>query len=509
MNIRDFFVLSMLSSSLFAAADVVVEIESGQIAGAVLENNVREFLGVPYAAPPVGDLRWKPPAAATAWSGLREAKTHAPACMQMQYENIKKSEDCLYINVWTKAAAEENLPVMVWIHGGGWYFGSSRTSIYDGSAFAENGVVLVSLNYRLGSFGWLAHPILSQESPNKVSGNYGILDAIAALEWVQRNIHVFGGDANNVTVFGESAGAASVFALLATQKAEGLFDKVIMQSTWINEGNVANLKSSNGFSESAELTGIKAIQSRLGEVDSKNLLTEMRNLSVEDVLALRVRPKLVFDGWLFEEDPLKLFHSGKQMSVPMLTGYNDGEGQYLTRPERVPQTLEEQKKRRILQVGDANADLLDMYTAKNSEDLYEKEIDFLGERDFIWASRETALASARAGQSDTFMYIFKRNRYQNEARASHAMELSYVFNNLPLDASKEDKELSSLMNNYWVQFAKTGSPGGNGLPKWPHFDIATQRHKVLDLTESEGKLDRMERLDILDAYIRDRYNPNQ
>ena len=226
-------------TSLSYAIEEPVMLTSGQVVGTALESGVQAFLGIPFAAPPVGDLRWRAPQPPTPWQGVRQASNQPPACMQLGTRYM--SEDCLYLNVWTKAeSAEANLPVMVWIHGGGWTSGANSISIYSGEQFALNEVVLISVNYRMNAFGWMAHPALSAESPEGISGNYGILDHIAALEWVRDNVAGFGGDPNNVTIFGESAGGGSVYSLLATPLAIGHIHKAITQSTWITTYNVTN-----------------------------------------------------------------------------------------------------------------------------------------------------------------------------------------------------------------------------------------------------------------------------
>ena len=239
--------LTIIPVSIYASLEEPIQLHAGQISGSLLDNGVQAVLGVPFAAPPVGDLRWRPPQPVIPWSGIREMGRKGPDCMQGRNTNLM-SEDCLYLNVWTKAeSSSDKLPVLVWIHGGGWRFKAT----YDGDAFAVNGAVLVSVNYRMNAFGWMAHPALSDESEHKVSGNYGVLDHLAALEWVQNNIEQFGGDKDNVTIFGESAGGGSIYALLATPAAEGLFHKVISESTWMNTSNVCNLKTYNGFMQSA------------------------------------------------------------------------------------------------------------------------------------------------------------------------------------------------------------------------------------------------------------------
>ena len=497
------FLLAVIPASTYASIEEPIQLQAGQISGTLLDNGVQAFLGVPFAAPPVGDLRWRPPQSVVPWSGIRKMDRKGPDCMQGRNTNLM-SEDCLYLNVWTKAeSSSDKLPVLVWIHGGGWRFKAT----YDGDAFAANGAVLVSVNYRMNAFGWMAHPALSEESEHNVSGNYGVLDHLAALEWVQSNIEQFGGDKDNVTIFGESAGGGSMYALLATPAAEGLFHKVISESTWINTSNVSNLKTHNGFMQSAESMGASAISSMLEELDLEegSLLEKMRSLTAEQVMQLRVPVSLIVDGWLYDKPPIQTFYEGSQIKVPIMSGYNNGEGLgYVMRQQNLPKSVSEQRDLRAARLGDLSEELLELYVAETNEDLLEVEIDYVSDDMFVRASRELALAGLRANQ-DTFVYVFGRNSQEPENLAPHYAEVKYVFNKLEDSASREDQDLARLMNSYWVQFARTGNPNQSGLPTWPAFDLETQTHQFLDINISQGSLDRKERLDAMDSYLRARY----
>lgn len=502
-NLRIILLIFAFNSAVFADLEQPIQLDAGQITGTSMESGVQAFLGIPFASPPVGDLRWREPQPVIPWAGVKVMDRKGPDCMQSRNTNLM-SEDCLYLNVWTGAqSSADKLPVLVWIHGGGWRFKAT----YDGDAFADNGAILVSVNYRMNAFGWMAHPALSEESENGVSGNYGVLDHLAALEWVQNNIERFGGDKDNVTIFGESAGGGSMYSLLATSKAEGLFHKVISESTWINPDNVSDLKSHNGFMESAEKMGSNAVASKFQElgIDGGNLLDEMRLLSADEVMQLSVPVSLIVDGWLYDKPPIQTFHEGSQIKVPIMSGYNNGEGLgYVSRQQNVPKTIAQQREKRAARLGDSGGELSELYVADNEENLIDVEIDFISDEMFVRASRELALAGVRANQ-DTFLYVFGRNAQDPENLAPHYAEVKYVFNKLENTFSKEDQDLAELMNSYWVQFARTGNPNGDGLPYWPEFDLESQTHQFLDINISQGTLDRKERLDAMDTYLRARY----
>ena len=502
-NLRIILLVFAFNSPVFADLEQPIQLDAGQITGTSMGSGVQAFLGIPFASPPVGDLRWREPQPVIPWSGVKVMDRKGPDCMQSRNTNLM-SEDCLYLNVWTGAqSSADKLPVLVWIHGGGW----RSKATYDGDAFADNGAILVSVNYRMNAFGWMAHPALSEESENGVSGNYGVLDHLAALEWVQSNIEQFGGDKDNVTIFGESAGGGSMYSLLATSKAEGLFHKVISESTWINPDNVSDLKSHNGFMESAEKMGSSAVASKFQElgIDGGNLLDEMRLLSADEVMQLRVPVSLIVDGWLYDKPPIQTFYEGSQIKVPIMSGYNNGEGLgYVSRQQNVPKTIAQQREKRAARLGDSGGELSELYVADNEENLIDVEIDFISDEMFVRASRELALAGVRANQ-DTFLYVFGRNAQDPENLAPHYAEVKYVFNKLENTFSKEDQDLAELMNSYWVQFARTGNPNGDGLPYWPEFDLESQTHQFLDINISQGTLDRKERLDAMDTYLRARY----
>lgn len=494
-------------STTALAAEEPVQLTHGQVSGVELDDDVTVFRGIPFAAPPVGDLRWKAPQPPIPWRGVRVADAFGPACMQRRARLM--SEDCLYLNVWTKAESDQDrLPVMVWIHGGGWTSGATAGATYNGFGFADKGVVLVSVNYRMSAFGFMAHPELSAESERGVSGNYGILDHIAALEWVRDNIRGFGGDPDNVTIFGESAGGASIYALLATPLANGLFHRAISESTWITPTNVTHLTRNNGFSDSAEARGRRAIANKLTELGRStdgDLLATMRAMSADEVISMRFGVSLAEDGWVLPKSPGEIFSEGSHNVVPLLAGVNNGEGLFFVRPDRTFSTLEEQRQTRLEQWGELGQGLAAYYLADTAEEIFTTEVDYSTDSQFARPNRQilTAMASTPA---DSFMYLFTRNLRDPSQRSPHAMELRYVFQTLPDDATEADRRISDLISDYWVQFATTGNPNREGLPQWPTYDADTQQHQIIGADVGQGSSFRRQELDEMDRYYNATHN---
>ncbi|MBL4819386.1 MAG: carboxylesterase family protein [Gammaproteobacteria bacterium] len=519
MKINRYGILSLLAvmtSLVFAnvyALEDPVQLDSGKVSGVALNSGIKVYRGIPFAAAPVGDLRWRPPASPIPWQGILEASSFSPICMQQPRSEpqVLMSEDCLYLNVWTPAnSAQQNLPVMVWIHGGGWAFGSSSSDTYDGEGFALKGVILVSVNYRMGPFGFMAHSLLSAESERGVSGNYGLLDHISALQWVQENISGFGGDPDNVTIFGESAGGGSVYSLIASPLAAGLFDKAISQSTWIHTNNTTRLRRANGFMDSAEAIGDAAVNEKLQELgklsqggnSNKNVLAIMRALPATDVLAIPSPVTATADGWVLPKPAAEIFAEGSHNHVPLLAGTNDGEGLYYIRARPLPySTVAEQFKARATEYGESATDVLNYYVAKTDADVVKMEIDYITDTTFARASRELVYAMAQTVEP-TWMYQFTRNPDDPSQRSPHAAELRYVFQTLnPTDVTSVDMSISDNMSSYWVQFAKSGNPNGTGLPDWPAYTLETERYQIIGAEYGQGSFLRKQELDALDQYI--------
>ncbi|MEQ8860568.1 MAG: carboxylesterase family protein [Pseudomonadales bacterium] len=464
-----------VATGLLAAPQVTLE--QGRLVG-LRDAGVQVFKGIPYATPPVGERRWKPPEPAEPWRGRRYAMQFAPDCPQLPYPDQSffdrginpTSEDCLYLNVWTATAdPQARRPVMVWIHGGALTRGSGASAWYDGAALARKGVVLVTINYRLGAFGYLAHPALSQESPHRASGNYGLLDQIAALTWVKNNIGRFGGDPGNVTIFGESAGSWSVHQLTATPLAAGLFHRAIGQSG-AHAYPIPELDRERFGLEPHERTGL-ALQDAAG-VDS---LEALRGLSADALLGAYERANIpglarpVVDGWVFPEQIVTLYREGRHNRVPLLLGSNADEGSNLTlggQPESA-EAFEAMMRKRF---GTLAEELLRVYDAKR--DYLTAFLASYRDQSFTWPMRFWAGQAARHDQNVWLYYFAHEPPSPTGFGAYHAAEIRYVFANPDVDmtATAVDRALAETMSDYWVNFAGTGVPSAPGAPAWPGYD---------------------------------------
>ncbi|MFY9557575.1 MAG: carboxylesterase family protein [Blastocatellia bacterium] len=486
---RRYLTLLSLSLALAVAGQAystndTIKVDGGLISGTAADG-VRSFKGIPFAAPPVGELRWKAPRQVIAWDGVRKCETFGPECPQAPYPAgsmyasppQKQSEDCLYLNVWTAARAGEKRPVMVWIHGGALTRGSGANRVYDGAAFAKKGVVLVTINYRLGPLGYLAHPELTAESPNHSSGNYGVLDQIAALKWVQKNVAAFGGDARNVTIFGESAGSWSVNALVASPLAKGLFHRAIGESGG-SFGPGAYLKEDKGRLPSAEKVGVAF--AKAAGVDSIKALRAWPADKIIDVFnndaegrKFRTSPNV--DGWVLPDEIRNIFAQGKQNDVPVIVGSNANEMTTLTTPASVPKTLEDYRKRVETLYGEATRDFDAVYPVKSADDVAAAYLTSLRDVTFTLPMRTWARMTA-TGRSKAYLYFFNHappNPNSKYLGAYHAGEIAYVFDNLNRQIAllqDVDHKLAETMSAYWVNFAKTGDPNGKGLPKWTAYN---------------------------------------
>jgi para-nitrobenzyl esterase len=486
--------LLLLLLATVARAEETVKLDTGEIAGSVVTKEgapeLHVYKGIPFAAPPVGELRWKAPQRPAPWQGVRSCTKFGNACPQpsipLMSVDEPQSEDCLYLNVWTPAKkATEKLPVMVWIHGGSYAFGSGAQSIYDGEALARRGVVVVTINYRLNAFGFLAHPALSAES-GKGSGNYGLLDQIAALEWVKRNIAAFGGDKDCVTIFGESAGGGSVMALLISPLAKGLFHRAVAQSGVLF---ARPLREAAYGQEPAEKVG-ERFAAKLG----CDTLSAMRQKSAKEVLAaamLNANPLgegghdlgPVADGWVIPGDPYDLMR--QQRDVPLLLGTTADEGTLFVVGSAPSVSADAYKKFVTATFGAQAEKVLGLFPARTDKDVSKALAAFLRDVYFIGPNR--AFARSRAGlASKTFLYHFTRATPLARTMglgAHHAAELRYVFDTLDGPGSfgyeAKDHALATKIADAWVRFAKTGDPNGEGLPEWPAYTKEKDEHLEL------------------------------
>ncbi|HEX2456987.1 MAG TPA: carboxylesterase/lipase family protein [Vicinamibacterales bacterium] len=500
-------VLAVVGVTLAADDPPVASTTSGSIRGTALVGGGAAFKGVPFGQPPVGNLRWREPQPVPPWAGTRDATSFAPPCAQsglMRAELASiSSEDCLYLNVWTPSwpAASGALPVMVWIHGGGNFGGTSNTPALDGEQLARHGVVVVTTNYRLSILGFLAHPALSKESPHQVSGNYGLLDQIAALRWVQANIRQFGGNPGNVTIFGESAGSFDVSFLMVSPLAKGLFHRAIAQS-----GAVTTLGNALTLTQ-AEQSGA-ALMARLNP-PADRVLERLREVPPADLFKIEPPyltsppPSLLatVDGRVLTEQPSQSFARGREHRVPLMIGS--------TARERIPGTT---------LPTDLAGGIRSAYgsLASKATTLYDRashaDDPRYGTAAEQWATDTSFRCSSvleaswhAAAHNRTYEYEFDRvPKGREESGATHASEVPYVFGTfaaarVPAEYGAADQAVSDTMQRYWTNFARTGDPNGTGLPAWPAFDPSARRH--LAFTDAGAIARDALRREFCDVYI--------
>jgi para-nitrobenzyl esterase len=470
-----------MSSTSKTHSAPVVDTSAGRLQG-LTAGTLNVFKGIPYAAPPVGALRWKPPVPMPTWSGVRKATEFGAACFQPKpklsniYEGkpVPMSEDCLTLNVWAPKDAR-NAPVFFWIYGGALWGGSNRDPLYDGARLAETGVIVVSVNYRLGPLGWLALPALSAESPFGVSGNYGLLDQIAALRWVKENISAFGGDAANVTIAGESAGGLSVMYLMASPEARGLFAKAIAESAYMI--SMPALKKTEHGTPSAEEGGSK-LAAALHAPDLAALRAMDADKVTETAAAVGFAPWVTVDGHVVPQQLVDIFDKGEQARVPLLAGFNSGEIRSLRiLAPHPPASAAEYESSIRARYGDLADEFLRLYPATDME-----ESILATTRDALygWTAEELVRKQAKTGQPG-YLYFFDHGYPAADAahlHGFHASELPFVFGNFdgtpPLwpkvPETPQQRKLSDAMIGYWTSFARTGKPVAKGEPAWPAFD---------------------------------------
>ena len=457
---------------------VVVTLDSGQISAPADPTGIHVFRGIPYAQPPVGPLRWKPAMPVTPWTGIREATSFGPACLQRTKLTARElaatgaapanvSEDCLTLNVWTPAKTDKPVPVMVWLHGGGHTAGSGSLAFYDGSSFARDGVILVSINYRLGLMGYFAHPALTREAGKGAPlGSYGTTDQLQALRWVQKNIAAFGGDPTNVTVFGESAGAQSTLTLLATPSAKGLFARAIAESAYIS-GKFPTLTE-------AEAVGGK-VATTLGLAGADATADQLRALSGEALIAAQEKlpPGPIVDGNLLPALPAMAIADGKTLHVPLMIGTNSDEGSLIS--ARDPASV----------LAEGTPDLAAFgrtyYGAGAATDtLLARKLW----RDWTFTTPTRWVARKASTTQPVWLYHYDYTPVRLRKiwdGVPHGYEVPFVFDSLSRVAqfapllTDEDRAAISKVHSCWVSFAKTGTPACNGTPAWPAYTAASDQ----------------------------------
>jgi para-nitrobenzyl esterase len=447
------------------------------------DGKVITFLGIPYAAPPTGELRWKPPQAPAKWLGARSAVRFGAHCPQFEsnsdvvFRDPGASEDCLTLNVWAPAnATQKSLPVMVWIHGGGFAYGGSSEPRQDGKYLAERRVVVVSMNYRLGILGFLAHSELTAESPRHASGNYGLMDITAALEWVRRNIASFGGDSENVTLFGESAGSFAVSALMASPHSHRLFAKAIGESggAFFSPGLVMQSRSER---EERDRNFLKATFGKSGIADLRQLPVEVLIQKVIGSTAPVVFGPDV-DGDFLPDSVPNLYAAGRQAHIPLLAGWtaDEGRNQIVCADSSVTASSFAIQAQRDFGAG--AAEFLSLYPASTSEELQNSASDYAGDHSIAYSTWKWLEAQVNTGHSFAYRYLFELgspgdDHHPANLGAFHTDDIEYVFGTLdarPRTSWRpEDRELSDRMMSYWTNFARTGDPNGPNLTPWPTY----------------------------------------
>lgn len=459
--------------------DPLVQTESGLLQGVVNESgDIVSFKGVPFAAPPVGELRWQEPQPPLSWEGTRDASRFGASAIQVKAGSRlpwteefmvqnEISEDCLFLNIWTPAKkAEDKLAVFVYIHGGGYSEGSGAIDVYDGEELARKGIIVVTINYRLGVLGFLAHPELTAESPHHVSGNYGILDQMAALEWIRKNIGAFGGDPSRVCIAGQSAGAGSVNSLILMPQASGLFQRAITESGTRYANSFLGMQTL----EQAEKQGIEFAESK-----GVMTLAELRTLSAEELMARApdapfVRFSPVVDGYYQPDNMMNVFAEGKQNDTPFMNGFNAGETRYM---------------------GDRGEEFMRLYLPDGDTDTISAE-RLAGQEQTNMNTLLWMKYRARTAKTDAYGYFFAQAipwPEHPEFGAFHTGEVPYVFNNLKmLDRpwTATDTLVADIMSSYWANFTKNGDPNGEGLPEWSAYGSGSK--EVMKIGEETGMI---------------------
>jgi para-nitrobenzyl esterase len=481
--------LALLSGFTQAMAAAPVHTDAGLVEG-TSQDGVVVYKGIPFAAPPVGDLRWRDAQPVTPWPGVRQADHYSPECMQtgsypLDAPPEPMSEDCLYLNIWRPLDAAAPLPVMVWIYGGGVDNGSGSVPLYAGDMLAKHGVIVVTFNYRLGVFGFLAHPELSRESPHHSSGDYGLLDQLAALRWVHRNIAAFGGDPSQVTVFGQSSGSISISALTASPLARDLFQRAI--------GESGGLFEPMELEPELALPGAEQQGLRFAGRAGAPSLQVLRAKSAAELEKVAFGPALIVDGYAIPRDPYQVYRDGGENPVSILIGSNADEGRLFFGGMHV--TAGNYAEELGMQFPSILVKLLAPAPGTTDLQAQAAAAQFNTDMRFRWDMWTWAKLASGQGSHAVYLYQFDRvppypasSRYAGLG-ATHGMEMPYVFGHLDPQAASwtaTDQRLSAIMESYWTNFAKTGDPNGSGLPAWPRYTSAEPKVLYLDSEIATG-----------------------
>jgi para-nitrobenzyl esterase len=502
LKTKEIRLLRYLSLVLVTASGIAalnadeIQTKSGTVAGRTsADAKIRVYKGIPFATPPVGKLRWQPPQPAASWEGVRKATEFGARCMQgnifsdMVFRDNGPSEDCLYLNVWTPTSSpSEHLPVMVWIYGGGFQAGAASEPRQDGESLARKGVVVVSFNYRLGIFGFFSHPELAKESPHGASGNYGLLDQVATLQWVHDNIAAFGGDPANVTIFGESAGSISVSAHMASPLSKDLIKAAIGES-----GAVFMLTPPMPPASQTEEQGAHFATSTLGA----NSLDALRAKSADELLQATLKNKtdLRFwpnvDGYFFPESPAEIYRGGKQAHVPLLAGWNLDEQPYQGFLGKEPPTPQAYAAKVRSQFSGHADEILKLYPGRTESEVKESARDLASDQFIAYSTWKWLDMQVGTGSAPVYRYHFEQAPPQPPGEPSrgayHSADIEFVFQALDskhLPWTDADRKLSDLMSSYWANFAKTGDPNGAGLPIWPAYKASS--YEVMHLKQGSA-----------------------
>ena len=514
MNRWNFFAAILFATTAlvaFAAANEPIQVDGGLVVGVPGNDaSIMTYKSIPFAAPPVGDLRWRAPQPVVPWKGLHATDKYPPSCVQdipnanlpwthefMVHNDI--GEDCLYLNVFVPAnAGAKKLPVFVYIYGGGFRQGGTAVPIYDGEGLAKKGLLVVTINYRVGVMGFLALPELTMESGYNASGNYGLLDQIAGLKWVQRNISKFGGDPNNVTIDGQSAGGAAVHDLTASPLARGLFQHAVVESG----GSTVNRNGGGGTPTlaTAESEGTKFMESK-----GAHSLAELRATSWQELYKGGPRFAPIVDGYVLPAPFMTVIAEGKQNDVPMLTGSALGELGGLQGPGK-PVTLAEYKERARQRFGDSADEFMKLYPATNDAEAEAAQKESTKDQamvaQYLWARMR-----AKTAKTPVYEYLWDHTLpgpNSEKYGAFHSSELVYVLNTLNTSDrpfTEDDRKIAAMMSSYWANFAATGNPNGKGLPEWPAVDDKRQVMEVGDKTQPIPLAGSPEKVSFFEKYL--------